>query len=109
MPRITKQNSLKDGKRKTTTVAFRLPEEIIDYLDDITDGIYIRDRTHALRLILEKSYRTWLITKDNYNYPIDYTKSIFDKLFESEEKTIDYWRWNSKRKDIMKRKKIIIN
>ncbi len=36
------------------TISFRLPEEVADFIDSHVDGIYIRDRSHYLRIIIDR-------------------------------------------------------
>jgi len=77
-------NNLKQEKSKV--ISFRLSEKIIEFLDYLVDGIYIRDRTHAIRLLIEYHYRGWLVDKhlidDN-----EYIRGFISSLLKTDEIT----------------------
>jgi Arc/MetJ-type ribon-helix-helix transcriptional regulator len=76
--------SYKKPEQKLQTISFRLPKNMIEFLDYLVDGVYIRDRTHAIRLLLEESYRSWLKDK-KYVDRYEYIKGLIKSLFETDE------------------------
>lgn len=72
-------------REKLQAISFRIPEGMIIFLDYLADGVYIRDRTHALRLLLEQPYRDWLNSTVQGVERIDYIKDLLMTLFESDQ------------------------
>lgn len=75
---------IKSKQEKSKVISFRLSKNIIEFLDYLIDGIYIRDRTHAIRLLIEYHYREWLVDK-HYVDRDDYIKGFFSSLLKTEE------------------------
>ena len=79
----------KSKQEKSKVISFRLSKEIIEFLDYLVDGIYIRHRTHAIRLLIKFHYREWLVDK-HYVERDEYGKSFISSFLKQKTQKKNY-------------------
>ena len=84
MPRI-KEKPLKEVKE---VFSFRFPKKYIAFLDEMADGVFIRDRTHALKIILGDLSRKWDECKSDSEKE-EYTKKMYIAFLNGKKNVLE--------------------
>ena len=70
-------------KETKLNYSFRLPKKYVAFLDDMADGVFIYNRTHALKMILASLSHQWDDCKTD-KQRVEFRKMFHISFLESE-------------------------